>query len=141
MLPFLVNTARLYELFVAEWLRAHPPQGAFTTAKESVHFDGNAPSFEIDLVLYDAVSAEALCVMDTKYKEAVAPTSDDFAQVVAYAKAKGCHDAVLVYPSALAKPLKVEVGGVLVRSLTFSLEGDLDQAGQAFAQDVLHFTQ
>ncbi len=42
------------ELFVAEWLRVHPPQGAFTKAKEPVRFEGNAPSFEIALVLYDA---------------------------------------------------------------------------------------
>jgi 5-methylcytosine-specific restriction enzyme subunit McrC len=72
--------------------------------------------------------------MDTKYKEAVAPTSDVFAQVVAYAKAKGCRDAVLVYSSALAKLLNAEVGGVLVRSLTFSLEGDLDQVDQALGK-------
>jgi hypothetical protein len=39
--------------------------------------------------------------------------------------------------SVLAKPLKAEVSGVLVRSLTFSLEGDPDQAGQAVVQDVL----
>ncbi len=137
MLPFLVNMARLYELFVAEWLRAHPPQGAFTKVKEPVHFDGNAPSFEIDLVLYDTASAEALCVMDTKYKVASTPTPEDFAQVVAYAKAKGCQDAVLVYPSALSKPLNAEVGGIQVRSLVFSLDGDLEQAGQAFVHNVL----
>jgi 5-methylcytosine-specific restriction enzyme subunit McrC len=122
---------------VAEWLRAHPPQGAFTKVKEPVHFDGNAPSFEIDLVLYDTASAEALCVMDTKYKEASVPSPDDFAQVVAYAKAKGCHEAVLVYPSALSKPLDAGVGGIRVRSLVFSLDGDLDEGGRAFVQYVL----
>ncbi len=137
MLPFLVNMARLYELFVAEWIKAHPRQGIFAKAEESVHFGGNAPSFEIDLVLYDTASTKAWGVMDTKYKEASAPTPDDFAQVVPYAKAKGCQEAVLVYPSALSKPLDAEVGGIRVRSLVFSLDGDLDQAGQAFVQDVL----
>jgi 5-methylcytosine-specific restriction enzyme subunit McrC len=75
--------------------------------------------------------------MDTKYKAASTPSPEDFAQVVAYAKAKGCNEAVLVYPSALAKPLEAEVGGIRVRSLVFSLDGDLDEAGQVFVQDVL----
>jgi hypothetical protein len=40
--------ARLYELVVTEWLRAHSPQGIFTKVKEPAYFDDNAPSFEID---------------------------------------------------------------------------------------------
>ncbi len=137
MLPFLVDMARLYELFVAEWLRAHPPQHTFIKVKEPVHFDGNAPSFEIDLVLYDTATAKALYVMDTKYKAASAPSSDDLAQVVAYAEAKGCGEAVLVYPSALSKPLDTKVGGIRIRSSVFSLGGVLDQSGRAFVQNVL----
>jgi 5-methylcytosine-specific restriction enzyme subunit McrC len=46
-------------------------------------------------------------------------------------------EAVLVYPDALSKPLDAEVGGIRVRSLVFSLDGDLDQAGRAFMGDVL----
>jgi 5-methylcytosine-specific restriction enzyme subunit McrC len=137
MLPFLVDMARLYELFVAEWLRAHPPLDTFIKVKEPVHFHGNAPSFEIDLVLYGTATAKALYVIDTKYKAASAPSSDDLAQVVAYAEAKGCSEAVLVYPSPLSKPLDTEVGGIRVRSLVFSLSGDLDQSGRAFVQDAL----
>ena len=102
-----------------------------------MHCEGNAPSFEIALVLYDAASAEALCMIDTKYKEASAPTPEDFAQAVVYAKSKGCHEAVLVYPSAMSKPLDAAVGDIRVRSLVFSLDGDIDQAGRAFVQDVL----
>jgi hypothetical protein len=60
-----------------------------------------------------------------------------FAQVVAYAKAKGCQEAVLVYPSALSNPLNAEVGDIRIRSLVFSLDGDLDEAGRAFVQNVL----
>lgn len=60
MLLFLVDMARLYERFVAEWLRAHATQDIFIRAKELVHFGGNAPSFEIDLVLHDTATTEAL---------------------------------------------------------------------------------
>jgi hypothetical protein len=65
-------------------------------------------------VLYNTATIEARCVMDTKYKAACAPSSDDLAQVVAYAEAKGCNEALLVYPSALFKPLGAGVGGIRV---------------------------
>jgi hypothetical protein len=40
-----------------------------------VQFDGNAPSFEIDIVLYDTVLMEALYVMDTKRPSRPQPTT------------------------------------------------------------------
>ena len=141
MLPFLVDMARLYELFVAEWLKAHLPENVRVEIQEPVHFDGSgALHFNIDLVLYSAATGEVLCVMDTKYKAPSSPAPDDLAQVVAYAEAKGCSEAILVYPSSLPNPLDIKVGDIQVRSLPFSVDGDLNQAGRSFVQNVLHGT-
>jgi 5-methylcytosine-specific restriction enzyme subunit McrC len=131
MLPFLVNMDRLFELFVAEWLSAHPLPG-LSVASQDHAIIGSEGSlrFDIDLVLYDQETGQARCVLDTKYKED--RSSADVAQVVAYATAKDCEEAVLVYPSPLSVPLNVPVGRIQVRGVTFSLAGDLEQAGQDF---------
>jgi 5-methylcytosine-specific restriction enzyme subunit McrC len=57
--------------------------------------------------------------------------------MVAYAEAKGCQEAILIYPTYLAEPLNIKVGNIRVRSLTFSLARDLEQAGYDFLQDLL----
>jgi 5-methylcytosine-specific restriction enzyme subunit McrC len=113
------------------------PRDVFVKPQEPVHFDASSSlRFDIDLVLYDATTLEPLCVMDTKYKVTSEPAPNDLAQVVAYAEAKGCNEALLVYPTRLSKHLDTWVGDIRVRSLAFSLKGNLDQAGQAFIQDV-----
>jgi 5-methylcytosine-specific restriction enzyme subunit McrC len=146
MLPFLVDTARLYELFIAEWLKTNlprikinPPRELYIVDQEPVHFDSSGtPHFDIDLVLYDAAKTEALCVLDTKYKVASTPTSNDLAQVVAYAEAKRCNEAILVYPGSLSAPLDTKVGDIRVRSLSFSVSEDLDEQGYVFVQEMIH---
>lgn len=57
--------------------------------------------------------------------------------MVAYAEAKGCEEAILVYPTSLIEPLDIRVGRIKVRSLTFCLAGDLQQAGHKFLGDLL----
>jgi 5-methylcytosine-specific restriction enzyme subunit McrC len=136
MLPFLVDTARLYEHFVAEWLRAHLPAGVSMVAQEPVIID-EALRFNLDVVLYNSATVSALCVLDTKYKAATAPSAEDVEQVVAYAEAKGCREAVLVYPSALIRSVDAKVGRIRVRTLTFSPSGELDPAGKAFVSMLL----
>lgn len=86
-------------------------------------------------MLYDRATGAARCVLDTKYKTKL--ESDDVKQVVAYAVSKGSRQAVLVYPAALNSPLNTSVGDVRVRSLTFSLDGNLEDAGEAFLRDLL----
>lgn len=141
MLPFLVDMARLYERFVAEWLKAHResfllPQGLDIKSQERLYV-GQGIYFDIDLVLQDVATGVAKYVLDTKYKAPTAPASSDIAQVVAYAEAKGCEEAILVYPMALVEPLDIRIGRIRIRSLTFSLAGDLEQAGYKFLEDVL----
>jgi 5-methylcytosine-specific restriction enzyme subunit McrC len=140
VLPFLVNMARLYELFVAEWLKAdHLPNDFFLKVQEKVEVGKEqAMTFKIDLVLYNRSSEKALCVLDTKYKAHESPDQDDVAKVVAYAEMKECTKAFLVYPTHLQKGVDASFGKIQVRSMTFSLSGDLEQSGQLFLTELLH---
>ena len=136
MIPFMVDMARLYELFVAEWLKAKMPPDFVVKAHEEVVIGrGGRVRFNIDLVVYDRDSQKALFVLDTKYKAPDHPGNDDISQVVTYATTKDCDEAVLIYPKPL--DLDVTIGKIRVRSLGFSLDGDLEEAGQRFLQDLL----
>jgi len=91
--------------------------------------------FRIDVVLR-AANGQPVIVLDTKYKVGP-PSADDIAQIVAYAAAKDCHEAVLVYPSTEVSQIEERVGDIRVRTLPFSLEGDLDQGGQLFVDALM----
>lgn len=141
MLPFLVDMARLYERFVAEWLKAHQatillPQGLDIKSQERLYISPNI-YFNIDLLLNDVETGVTKYVLDTKYKPPTKRDPSDITQMVAYAEAKECQEAILVYPMPLAKPLDIKIGRIRIRSLTFSLEGDLEQAGSRFLENLL----
>ena len=136
MLPFLVNMARLFELFVAEWLQAHLPNGLLLSVQENVDVgEENAMRFNIDLVLSDAETGETYCVLDTKYK--ARPDQSDVNQVVTYAEIKSCNRAVLIYPESISEPLDEWFGKIRVQNMTFSLEGDLEKAGRLFLENLV----
>ncbi|HWN43108.1 MAG TPA: restriction endonuclease [Thermoanaerobaculia bacterium] len=130
-LPFLVNMNNLFEMFVAEWLTAHLPPGLKLRPQENVPL-GSGMWFKIDGVLYERSTGQPLLVLDTKYKDEPSPTTADIAQVVAYAEAKGCRDAVLVYPVDLRTSFDIRVGTIRVRTLAFRLDGDLEANGLHF---------
>jgi 5-methylcytosine-specific restriction enzyme subunit McrC len=137
VLPFLVNMARLFELFVAEWLKAHLPDSLLLSVQEKVDVGAeNAMRFNIDLVLSDAETGETHCVLDTKYKAKRRPDQSDVSQVITYAEIKDCDQAMLIYPEPLSEPLDEWFGSIRVRSMTFSLEGDLEQAGRSFLKSL-----
>lgn len=140
MLPFLVNMARLYELFVAEWLKAHQtsqllPHNLDIKSQHQVHInqDGSL-RFSIDLVLFDITTGQTRYVLDTKYKIPTAPSMADVAQIIAYATTQGCTEAILIYPEPLQKSLNATVQNIRVRTLTFAVNGDLKQAGTSFLE-------
>jgi 5-methylcytosine-specific restriction enzyme subunit McrC len=134
--------ARLYELFVAEWLKAHLPSDVILKVQEKVEIGkGQALMFKIDLVLYDRASGKALCVLDTKYKVNESRHADDVAKVVAYAEMKECTKAILVYPTPLQKPVNASSPNIKVRSMTFALAGDLEESGKAFLRGLLQAVQ
>lgn len=142
MLPFLVNMPRLYELFVAEWLRHHLPDGWQLSAQELVRLpaesgsDGDSAGdlrFNVDLVLNDPAGTPRM-VLDTKYKRPLRVAPGDLYQAVTYATLLGCHEALLVYPTPPVLPLDSAVGEVRIRTVCFGLEGDLDRQGAAFLE-------
>ena len=138
MLPFLLNMERLYELFVAEWLKAHLPSEFALRMQERVEIDQKQDlHFDIDLVIYDTKSGASCYVLDTKYKVAPTPSSSDIAQVIAYAQTKGCLSTVLIYPVRLENPIDAWSKNIHIRSLVFSLDGDLELAGQNFLIELL----
>jgi 5-methylcytosine-specific restriction enzyme subunit McrC len=138
MRPFLVDMARLYEGFVAAWLKAHLPPAFHLKAQERVNIDAaGSLHFTIDLVLYHRDHDTPVVVLDTKYKTAERPTTDDIAQIVAYAQAAGSENAILIYPTPPARPLAARVGRIYLRSLTFNLSDDLETAGYAFLAHLL----
>lgn len=138
MLPFLVNMNGLFELFVAEWLKARlPPCWRLADQHPVPCGRETRVMFKMDLVVFDSQTNQARFVLDTKYKRSACPSTEDISQVVTYAEALGCYDAVLVYPATLERPLDERVGQIRVRSLAFALDGDLEEAGQALMTELL----
>ena len=135
MIPFLVDMARLYEQFVAAWLkqRLSPTHRVATQVHTPVSGDLH---FTIDLVIS---AGRQRWVVDTKYKTPIGgPDTADVAQVLAYAQVQGAQQAVLVYPTPIAQPLDVTVGGVRLRTLTFALDENLDAAGETLVAALLN---
>lgn len=140
--PFLVNMDRLFELFAAEWLRAHiPPEwrrGVVAQEKYVIRAESDV-HFQIDLMLRDTTTGAVTTVLDTKYKSVDYPDPNDIAQVVAYAEAQACTDAVLVYPEAMGVEFDERIGQVRVRGLAFDLSGNLDDAGRRLLSQLWQF--
>jgi len=130
-LPFLIDMAKLYENFVAEWLQAHLPGNLKLKVQSQVNF--GILKFKIDLVVYE--TGKPRYILDTKYKLKL--TNDDVYQVVTYAVSKNCPQAVLVYPAPLTQSLDETLGNIRVRSLVFSLDHDLQESGKTFLQALL----
>lgn len=136
ILPFLADMAKLYERFVAEWLKAHLPTEYYLTAQERVRIGrDNVLHFNLDLVLYSRSDRTVNLILDTKYKTNL--VNNDIKQAIAYAVSKNCQHAVLVYPEPLPHPVDEQIGNIRIRSLTFSLNGDLDRAGQEFLKQLI----
>lgn len=131
-MPFLLNMAQLYERSVANWLQVNLPSPYRIKAQESTTLGPNDElRFQIDLTLYGE-NGRPLAVLDTKYKTPNKPSQADISQVITYAKAKGCHHALLVYPQALPQPLNLSIGDVQLHTLTFALDDSLDSVGDRF---------
>jgi len=136
MLPFLINMASLYEQFVAEWLKANTPKGFLVKKQYQVKHDKNYCD-QIDLLLCDSETGKVQYVLDTKYKAPDRVASSDRHQIVAYANELKCQNAILVYPQNLKQPLDIKNDDIRVRSLTFSLDSDLNEAGKTFLTSLL----
>lgn len=140
MIPILLDMERLFELFVVEWLKQHMPPGYSVRGQENVEFRmGHTVSIRIDITIEDTNAGRTCFVIDTKYKVPDQPSTSDIEQVIAYAEAKNCSNAALIYPKSLSKHIKGMWGSEIhVESFTFPLDGDLDEGGK---QVLHHLTQ
>lgn len=130
MPAFLCDMERVFESFAARWLSAHLPPQIGLRAQISVPLEArDGLSFRPDIVLFDKTSGKVLSVLDTKYQARERPSTEDIAQVAAYAASLGCHEAALLYPAAMPE-LEARVGTIRVRVLSFDLSVDVDEAGQ-----------
>jgi 5-methylcytosine-specific restriction enzyme subunit McrC len=131
---------RLYELFVAEWLQEHLPDDYRLVAQESVSLNSElGVGLIIDLVIYDRAGNVPLMVLDTKYKTPRSPSPNDRDQIIAYAAAVGCRDAILIYPDMPEQPFDGRFGAstIHLRTMQFGIEGDLEEAGVQFLEKLL----
>ena len=62
----------------------------------------------------------------------------DVQQVQAYAHARTCSEAVLIYPVTLSAPVDIHIRDIRVRGLVFSLTDNLEDAGQRFLNELLN---
>jgi 5-methylcytosine-specific restriction enzyme subunit McrC len=123
-----VYMPELFEAVVLTALRSAISQGVRLAAWRKLRFDGSsAVEFEPDFVLSDE-AGRARLVIDAKYKGAATPDPSDVQQVVAYATALHCVEAVLVYPQPLTARLDIRVGPVRVRSAYVDLSRAIQQA-------------
>jgi 5-methylcytosine-specific restriction enzyme subunit McrC len=123
--------ARLFELFVARWVKQNLDSRYLLASQESFTIgEKGALKMVMDLVLYDRDAQTPLCVLDTKYKAHSTVSNDDYNQVVAYADAVGCENAVLIYPKELEYPFDEKPGRIRVKTAVFDIGTDLDAAGE-----------
>ncbi|WP_375498576.1 McrC family protein [uncultured Nostoc sp.] len=133
-LPFLVDMAHLYELFVAEWLKKNTPQGYFFKQQHPIEISQNR-HFIIDILLCNA-AGKTIAVLDTKYKASESTVNTDIHQMISYTNTAKCEQAFLIYPKDLTQPLDIISDQIRVRSLTFSLDDNLDRAGETFLKNL-----
>jgi len=137
-MPFLVDMARLFEVFTARWLEEHLHNQFIIRRQESFNIDENGTLSEVmDIVLYDKITHSPLCVLDTKYKIHKTVQPADYNQMIAYADALGCQKAILIYPTTLKQPLDAKKGNIRVKTAIFDLSQDLDISGQALLTQIL----
>lgn len=137
MIPFLVNMAHLFELFVSRWLEEKIDSRYIVQRQESLYIGKQSTlRMQMDILISDRQSLKPLCVLDTKYKRDNSVSPNDYNQVVAYADAVSCQQAVLIYPSESQVPFDAKPGGIRVRTIVFDLGKDLDSAGEKFIQNL-----
>ena len=130
--------SKLYEQFIYQWLKIHLPGNFSIKAQERLQI-GKKLNFKIDLLIYETSMENPRYILDTKYKRSLKPSTEDVAQIIAYATAKNCPEAILIYPVDLPEPLDEWVGDrqIHLRSLTFSTHTNLEKSGDKFLNKLL----
>lgn len=132
-IPFLLNTAALYEKFVYCWLKRNLPAQYELKAQVTYQLNDEI-HYHIDLVLYKRETKEAIAVLDTKYKTPEKPSNNDINQVIAYAHFMHSPRAILIYPEPLRFPVKKTIRNIHIETITFRLDTELNQSGENFLE-------
>jgi 5-methylcytosine-specific restriction enzyme subunit McrC len=131
-----VYMPELFEAAVATALRTLSDSGLRVTTWRKLRFGARHDIvFEPDFVV-GLDDGRARIVLDAKYKRASSHDASDVQQVVSYATALRCTEAVLVYPEQPRVPLDIEVGPVRVRSVALDLSRDLSSSETELARFV-----
>lgn len=117
-IPFTIWMPTLFERYIARWLARELGDVLVDDHVAIKLADGL--SYDADVVLRDRTTRAPLAVLDTKYKDSDKPEPGDVQQVVFYATALGCTEAMLVYPRPVT-PVHVQAGPVHVRTLGVDL--------------------
>jgi 5-methylcytosine-specific restriction enzyme subunit McrC len=134
MIPFLVDMARLFEQFVAAWLKRRLAASHRVATQVHTPVSGGL-HFTIDMVIS---TNRQRWVVDTKYKVPLGgPEAADVAQILAYAQMQGAQQAILLYPAPIPQALDGMAGKVRLRTLSFLLDNDLDAAGESLVAALL----
>ena len=125
---------RLFEAFLAEWLRTNAPPSLAVRRQYNVQLDSNFKlNIHIDIVISTKQYNQPTAIVDTKYKSAEQPAEEDIYQVAFYARELQANKAFLVYPLSVATPFWMVHGkDIRVESLAFDLGQTLDIAGRTF---------
>ncbi|TWI60481.1 5-methylcytosine-specific restriction enzyme subunit McrC [Bradyrhizobium huanghuaihaiense] len=133
-LPFELDMPKLFEAFVAGWLRTAGLANLIVRPQHRSRLDANFQvQINVDILLCDGVSGSPVAVLDTKYKLAERPSDDDIYQISFYARELQAKRALLVYPTLLDVPFRMIHGkDIRVESVPFDLGRPLDVSGLAF---------
>lgn len=133
MIPFMVNMARLFELFIAQWLKMNLPPDLSIRSQETFLVGGDAKiRFNIDLVIYDSLTGNVKCVLDTKYKDPKNIQKNDINQIVTYAVTKKCNKGILLYPIHIEPYGHYPIQDIDVYTIGFNIEEDIEEGGKEF---------
>jgi len=132
--PFQLNMPKLFESFVAEWMRANAPSGLTIRCQHNARLDANYEiKIHIDIVICEEGSQRPVAVLDTKYKASEQPSEADIYQVAFYARELQVDRAMLIYPSLLSSPFHIRHGkDTVIESLIFDIASPLEIAGREF---------
>ena len=137
MVPFLVDMARLFQLFVARWLNQNLDVRYLLKWQETfVIGEKGALRMVMDLIIYNRENGVPLCILDTKYKAHSSVSSEDYSQVVAYSDAVGCENAILIFPKKLDQPFNEKPGRIRVKTAVFDLGVEIEKAGELFLKNL-----
>jgi 5-methylcytosine-specific restriction enzyme subunit McrC len=74
--------------------------------------------------------------VSSKRSIATALNEASYAGRIAYAEAKGTDQAILVYPIRMSDSVDSLIGRIRVKSLIFSLDGEIEAAGNQFLDGI-----